>query len=161
MGMTTYMLLDGMVHVTLRSITPAWCSRRSLLGKPEGAAKVFGLQNSSSSKMSPYFQVQWSQMPRQLLLCLSKAVCWRTISTLFFMWSLVCIICIQFFSCIGISHMKITGLAFSGENSPLQKPFPGCPQKTTPNLSTVSKLTQPVLSLPCSSFPFWPQRCSE
>lgn len=34
--------------------------------------------------------------------------------TLAFMWSLVGVIWIQLFSCIGISQMRITGLAFSG-----------------------------------------------
>ena len=159
MGVTSYMLPRGVAQARMRSISPSQHSRRSLLGKPKGAARVIGLQNSSSSRMAPYFRVQWRPIPHQFLLCLSKAACWRIIPTRVSLRSLVCIICIWFFSCIGISHVRTTGLAFSGENSPLLKPYPGCPQKTIPDLSTVSKLTQLVLFLPCSSFPFWSQGC--
>lgn len=49
-----------------RSISPAWCSRISFLGKPEETVDVCSLQYSSSSKISSYFQVQWWQI------CLSE-----------------------------------------------------------------------------------------
>lgn len=41
--------------------------------------------------------------------------------------------------------MRITGLAFSGENSALQKPFPGSPQETVLSLSSLKAVTASLL----------------